>query len=313
MDAYLMIYDIGSASASRLADWTLGFQDGGVYLATPQWDDIGILNPYFTFLEYPQAGYNVQLIDPTTSICREFSLLEYDINDSENNPYPESVYMPDAASIVVVPHKVYFDIYRVDAATSETTLVTELDQYAVQLGDFQIIYDRTFRETVFAYLDQPVKRVGGDTFAVTPNGDGLLFTEFDRLYSFTNNVPTEIARFPLQEITLVGAAAEPSPLNPVFVDTINPKIGTCNLIPRLMLGQNAKVIQGLGANILREVPGLDGTEIMEIPEGAIAYSTYLPPRCADGYVWHYVVYEGTNAGWTAEGDLDGTYWLEPVN
>ena len=314
VDAYLMIYAIGSASASRLADWTLGFQDGGVYLETSQWTSIGIHNKYFTFVEYPQKAYRLQIINPKDGTSREVTLAEHNVNDSSDHPSPESIFIANFNSLVVVPYKPFLDIYTFDLTTSQKSFNPSVNQYVTEFGDFQIIYDRTLKETMYIYRDQPVKRVGGDTFAITPNGDGLLFTEFGKLYALNEGTPVAIARFPLKEITVVGAAITPSPLNPVSLDTSNAKIGTCTLQTRLSAGffQMAQVIPGMGANVLREVPGLDGAEIAELYEYAEVTVGLESPRCADGYLWHNVGFD-LYLGWTAEGDLDGTYWLKPTN
>jgi hypothetical protein len=311
--AYVMVYDIATATSTRIADWTLGFQDGGVYLATPQWTTAGILNPYFTFVEYPNAATNLQVIDPASGNSKEITLAEFDVNAYTGAFYPEMIYAFDPLSLLIVPVGATENVWMLNVDSETQVQGGTISQYGISIGDdFSVVYDRSLKEHLFAFRQQQFQRTGGDTFAVTPNGNGLLFTQFDRLFAIENGVTREVIQFPLQEITLVGALIDLNPLNSASVSTVNAPIGTCGLETRISQGQSVRVIEGLGANSLREVPGLDGNELGSIPEGGIAVGFLSKPRCADGYLWHNVAYNELY-GWTAEGDLDGTYWLEPIN
>lgn len=83
------------------------------------------------------------------------------------------------------------------------------------------------------------------------------------------------------------------------------------LPPRLLAGEDARVVAGGVPNRVRETPGTAGRQIGQIaPETVVAVVN--GPACADGIVWWAVQVPGGIMGWTAEGLLDSGYFLEPV-
>lgn len=90
----------------------------------------------------------------------------------------------------------------------------------------------------------------------------------------------------------------------------SPYTNYCPLAPRLVAGNNARVLPG-DANALRNGPDQHGTTVIgNIPGGA--YFTVLGNSICgtDGRRWYPVRYNGT-LGWTAEGE-GSTYWLAPA-
>ncbi|MBN1678914.1 MAG: SH3 domain-containing protein [Anaerolineae bacterium] len=77
---------------------------------------------------------------------------------------------------------------------------------------------------------------------------------------------------------------------------------------RLAVGGQGRVTPGL-PNKLRNVPSLSGGTIGSIP-GEGVFSVVGGPRCADGFTWWQVTYNGIT-GWTASGD-SSEYWIEPL-
>ena len=79
---------------------------------------------------------------------------------------------------------------------------------------------------------------------------------------------------------------------------------------RLWVGGYAAVTPGL-PNRLRSGAGKSFGSIGQIASGQ-AMEILDGPQCADGWVWYQVrVLETGQIGWTAEGDGQGVYWLEP--
>ncbi len=85
----------------------------------------------------------------------------------------------------------------------------------------------------------------------------------------------------------------------------------CSLPSRLSAGIRAGVVDGGLPNNVRRAPTVSATRLGQIPAGGL-FSVLDGPRCAEGYVWWQVVYQGVT-GWTAEGDpATRTYWLQPL-
>mgnify|MGYP005837349751 FL=1 len=76
---------------------------------------------------------------------------------------------------------------------------------------------------------------------------------------------------------------------------------------RLRVGMTARVTPGL-PNKVREQPAIGAAEVGSIPGEGI-FTVIGGPRCADGYTWWQVNYQGL-IGWTASGTAE-EYWLEP--
>ncbi|MBK8139446.1 MAG: PD40 domain-containing protein [Chloroflexi bacterium] len=86
---------------------------------------------------------------------------------------------------------------------------------------------------------------------------------------------------------------------------------TCpgTLTSRLVVGLQARVTPGEGANRVRSQPTTGASEQGRIPPGGI-FEVLEGPVCANSYAWWRVNYQGLQ-GWTAEADFE-TYWLEPL-
>lgn len=82
------------------------------------------------------------------------------------------------------------------------------------------------------------------------------------------------------------------------------------LTPRLQIGGQGQVPAGNAPNRLRETPSLTGVQIGTVGSGAI-FAIVGGPACADGIVWWQVA-ANNQTGWTAEGQLPDTYYVEPV-
>jgi hypothetical protein len=81
------------------------------------------------------------------------------------------------------------------------------------------------------------------------------------------------------------------------------------LAPRLLLGRDARVLAGFGANNLRAEANSNSELIIQIPEVNV-FHVIDGPVCNEGMLWWYVGYNEIY-GWTAEGDEE-SYWLEPL-
>lgn len=79
---------------------------------------------------------------------------------------------------------------------------------------------------------------------------------------------------------------------------------------QLVVGQQARVLSGKGANRVRDMPSTSGAVLYQIEGGSI-FDVIGQPECGDGYRWWHISFQG-QAGWTAEGD-DTEYFLEPVS
>ena len=78
--------------------------------------------------------------------------------------------------------------------------------------------------------------------------------------------------------------------------------------PRLIVGGQGRVTPGV-PNKMRAAPATSAAEVGSIP-GEAVFTVVDGPRCADGFTWWQVNYQGT-IGWTASGD-SSEYWVEPV-
>jgi hypothetical protein len=78
---------------------------------------------------------------------------------------------------------------------------------------------------------------------------------------------------------------------------------------RLSLGLQGQVTPG-GFNRVRAGGGLNHPQLGEIPGGGL-FTILNGPRCADGYLWWQVNYQGL-IGWTAEGNAE-IYFLAPLD
>lgn len=77
--------------------------------------------------------------------------------------------------------------------------------------------------------------------------------------------------------------------------------------PRLTVGGQGRVTPGL-PNKVRSAPTTSAAAIGSIP-GEAVFTVIGGPRCADGYLWWQVNYNGL-IGWTASGS-GSEYWVEP--
>jgi hypothetical protein len=83
------------------------------------------------------------------------------------------------------------------------------------------------------------------------------------------------------------------------------------LIPRLSVNQQAQVTTASGVpNRLRNAPTTSAAQIGQINPGQ-QVAIVGGPACADGIVWWQVSLDG-QTGWTAEGLLPDSYYLEPI-
>ncbi len=91
-----------------------------------------------------------------------------------------------------------------------------------------------------------------------------------------------------------------------------PVMGACpnNALTRLIIGQQATVIPGLGVNVLRAEPrkGSDNATLGNVPENGVV-TVLQGPVCSNNINWWQVEYNGL-IGWTGESE-NQTYWLAP--
>jgi WD40 repeat protein len=85
--------------------------------------------------------------------------------------------------------------------------------------------------------------------------------------------------------------------------------GECEPLAPLVVGEFGRVSAG-DANSVRSAPTTSGERIGAIPGGE-TFAVLDGPRCADGFVWWQVEYQGLT-GWTVDG-ADGEQWLFPVD
>ncbi len=119
-----------------------------------------------------------------------------------------------------------------------------------------------------------------------------------------------------QQATVDAAATSTLPtFTPVAQPTTDPSIACPAgypgyLTPRLQIGGQGQVPVGSTPNRLRETPSLTGAQIGLLGSGA-AFAIIGGPVCADGIVWWQVA-ANNQTGWTAEGQLPDTYYVEPT-
>lgn len=147
--------------------------------------------------------------------------------------------------------------------------------------------------------------------ALSPSGDIIAYVA-DALYLWDDGTTTKVAGTEsLADEYNNGVIWGPVAWRMIGDGTEN-FFGDCGgIVSRLSIGGRAIVIPGLGANVLRDLPGknVDGsTEIGSIPPNATV-TILAGPQCASNILWWQVDYNG-QVGWTGEGE-NGVYWLEP--
>ena len=90
----------------------------------------------------------------------------------------------------------------------------------------------------------------------------------------------------------------------------SPFLNVCPLPPRLVAGNNARVLPG-DANALRNGPDQNGSTVIGRIPGGAQFEVLGDSLCGtDGRRWYPVRYNG-RLGWTAEGE-GNQYWIEAV-
>ncbi len=89
----------------------------------------------------------------------------------------------------------------------------------------------------------------------------------------------------------------------------SPFLNNCPLPPRLITGNQARVLPG-EPNVIRNGPDVSGTQVIGRIPGSAEILVLGTSLCGtDGRRWYPISYNGT-LGWTAEGEAN-TYWIEP--
>jgi hypothetical protein len=85
---------------------------------------------------------------------------------------------------------------------------------------------------------------------------------------------------------------------------------TCNLAPRLTVGEQGRVLVTDGQPLnIRDAASVNGHRVAQLPEGS-AFIVLEGPVCADNLHW-WRIQSGEVTGWSAEG-MDGTYFVAPL-
>jgi WD40 repeat protein len=116
------------------------------------------------------------------------------------------------------------------------------------------------------------------------------------------------------------SAYQPSvvPATPTAAATVTPtaEVGECPadfagyLTPRLEVGGQATLDVGSTPSRVRQSPGINAEQVGILNGGAVA-DVIGGPLCGDELVWWQVSFLNIE-GWTAEGELPDTYFVEPV-
>lgn len=161
----------------------------------------------------------------------------------------------------------------------------------------------------------PLQLEYNQTPALAPDGAAFIYQEDLNIFLWRDGVQTNLAN-------MIMGAADPDGRDSVVwsptawrMETLVggvPAATTCpGFLPsRLEAGRQARVIPGLGANILRAEASRSSQRLGTIPENAV-FDVLAGPTCADNYAWWQVSYNG-QTGWTVEGQGD-VYWLEPAS
>jgi uncharacterized protein YgiM (DUF1202 family) len=163
----------------------------------------------------------------------------------------------------------------------------------------------------------------GQTYPqVLTNGFQFLLTYAGTTYDYRVSADRQIVflcrSFPAgtePPALIAPAPAVPAPAVPVDPAVPQPVVpvgdSTCELLPpRLVPGEQGRVLLGLTRLNLRAEPALTSTVINQIPGGGI-FTVIDGPECGpDGLPWWQVNYRD-QVGWVAEG-LRNVYYVEPL-
>lgn len=148
----------------------------------------------------------------------------------------------------------------------------------------------------------------------TPPDSGTAIFDAEHLrygYTARNLGALQVLYTLWQQVLYDGDRAPAATAPPAALDPVAPPAPTgCEgvLPPRLQVGRSGQVTPGL-PNKLRAAPSASAAQIGSIP-GEGVFVVLDGPRCADGYNWWQVNYNGL-VGWTAEGSAT-EYWIAPA-
>lgn len=302
------------------------FMDAGIYLQPVKWGMGGISYNIFTYSETAQTFVQILYVyqpDGTLTSSTEISI-------SPENFIIEDFWFGKNIGLVSTSGGVS-DLNTVTGTISSANGFPYLQAGGgVTANALQMIpapTDGTYNINWFV-IDNALNVVGQIPYfgttnfgGITPGPDGVSFAYItDALYIWSAGQITQVPgtegilesnfgwgagvvwAYESWGLQSGGAGEQPAP-----------EISTCpgNVQPRLLIGQQGRVIPGLGTNVLRTEPrkGASSPIIDNIPEGGL-FSVLKGPVCSDNINWWLVDYNGT-VGWTGESEGQ-TYWAEPV-
>lgn len=315
----LVVYDLDTRLTRIIVDpLPPGFQDGGFYLDVPRWGDGGISTTRIDFSPEGNPLQTLTVYDATNGAVRyeyvigDFGNFVQDYVWMSNMPLTLGLFagggwslldlqsgMTPVASQPVRLVSTYAGVdglsFTVQEAINpsvprERWTWTAFNRNGAVIGNFN----------TFA-LEDVVVSAAGDRF-------GYINDEQLVLYSLTGQWSVMTTASTLRSAQ--GLIWSPTQwIYGVFADDV-PVVGSCTQPTRLFLSAVAYVVPGMGTNALRDMPGLTASGsrvITQIPENGVV-RLLDGPRCASGYQWWLVDYNGT-IGWTPEGDGNAIYWL----
>ncbi len=293
------------------------FMDGGVYLPPVKWGLGGISYNVGSYSEaegdFVQTMY---VYEPDGSLISETPVANFD-----SSYVVEDFWMGDTIGLVYSSGAVAILNPAEGTVESATGLAVLQADGGVAANALMMAVQPTKGNPSWYIIDNFMNNLGALPYTevttsgrLAPGPDGMSFAYItDALYVWSQG---EVIQVPgTQGIgegfpgATVAWAAE---YWYIQSDATNPETSACpnNVPARLVIGQQAVVIPGLGSNVIRTEPhkGDSSAVIGSIPEGG-QFTVLQGPACGDGITWWLVDYEGV-VGWTGESESQ-TYWVEP--
>jgi len=188
------------------------------------------------------------------------------------------------------------------AAEFNQIIVATARAYDIPLWNYWLVMSRTPGEGLDPDGVHP---------SIPPDGATGIFDATHLQYGYTvrNLTALQVLYTLWQQVLYDADTARPATKVPTSGDPGTDPTYSCPgaPAPRLTVGLSGRVTPGY-PNALRNAPSLSAERIGNIP-GEGVFTVLAGPRCADGFSWWQVNYNGS-VGWTAEGD-SSEYWVEP--